>query len=100
GETVDAVDDQQQADAETHIAWIEIGEQYRAEGDADHPADDERRNRAPVQRLPQLPDAVTLRAKAITGDQHRCLYRRDDVQADAGYHEAHGKAGQAGCEAT
>src|SRR5262245_1016294 len=98
GQAVEAVDDQEQADAAAQIGRIDIGEQQRPDGDADRAADDERRHILPAQRVPQLPHAIALRAQAVEDDQRRRLDRRDHVQPDAGHDEAHGKAGDAGCE--
>ena len=63
-------------------------------GSPDDAAGDERRYCAPVQRMPQLPDAVGLDQKTVTDDESRGLRRGEDVQPDAGDHQAHGKSGQ------
>ena len=91
-----AVGDEQQADAEAQIARVGIMDSSMAPiGTPTSAAEDERRHGAPAQGVPQPPDAVALHDQAVADDQDGGLRRRQDVQPDAGDHQAHGKAGKA-----
>src|SRR6267154_2687218 len=95
-QVVDAVEQQHQAHPGAQVGRVDVRQQHRADRHADRAADDERRDSAPVERVPQLPHAVALQQNAVAHHQAYGLDRRQDVQPYAGDHEAHGETGDTG----
>jgi hypothetical protein len=97
-EIVGTIHDQQGADADAQVRWIEIGHEIGAERNTNGAADDKRQDSSPLQCMADLPDAIALVDHPVSRDENRRLQRRDDVQPDARHDQSGREAGQAAGE--
>src|SRR4030088_2048107 len=92
---IEAVENQERADARAHMRRVRPGQDADADGYAERRACYKRPELFPVQRAAQLPDRIALNDQAERDDQRGRLQRIEDVEPDRGRNQAKRKAGQA-----
>jgi hypothetical protein len=97
-ETIEAVQDKKNADADLQLSNIRPIENRDAERDTECGPCDERPKPLPIQRVPQFPNRDALHDQTERDDQGRGLKRGEHMQPNRGGDQSERKAPEAGDE--